>query len=201
AGSIQFELFGKKAAERGLMRYLSSAIRNVRASNSRVLALSTTTANDLITRTDQLPGVSASQAIPEVVKQNAKWGILPKTTLHNFVHLFYDPGEDPVLPILSYREDGPKLTALALFKGDQLAGKVTIGKAFFISMFQHSIKGVDMEFEFPLRPFRKYSRDEPEHDKEHFNALIRVKKGKSNTKLIDKHKLHYRTELNFDVNI
>src|SRR5699024_8797267 len=35
AGSIQFELFGKKAAERGLMRYLSSAIRNVRASNSR----------------------------------------------------------------------------------------------------------------------------------------------------------------------
>lgn len=201
AGAIQLELFGKNAAEKGLIRYARAAVRGARFSDTRHWALSDTTANDLITSTKDSGRASIEHTINDIIELNAKKGILPKSNLHDFLHLYYDTGVDPVLPILSFHHGVPELTALALLREDKLVGQIPIDKAFFINVFKNKIKEVELEFPLPLKPFKKYFREKPETEKDRFYTLTRVTKGKSNTELIDKHNQHYQTELNFDVEI
>lgn len=201
AGSIQLELFGKKTAKEGLIQHLRSAVRGAKRSDTRILAVSDTTANDLITRSHHSERVSVEHTLNDIIDLNVKQDVLPNTKLHDFLRWYYDPGLDPVLPILSFQHDVPKLTSLALFKGDQLTGQIPIDQAFFINMFHKNINEVELEFPLPVKPFKKYFRDKPEAEKDYFYTQVRVKKGKSNTKLIDRPAQHYQTKLDFEVDV
>lgn len=200
-GAIQLELFGKKAAENGLIGYLQDASRHPRASNTRLLAVSDTTANDLMEKVDQSPDVDINRSLPDVINVNDQQNVLPKETLHSFQHFYYEPGADPVLPILSYQSKGPKLTALALFKGDKLAGKIPVDQAFYINVFRKTIHGLGQQIQLPLQPFKKHLQEEQKNDQNHFYTLFNIKTGKSKTKLVDKQNLHFQTKLDFDVTL
>ncbi|GGK08349.1 hypothetical protein GCM10007063_33440 [Lentibacillus kapialis] len=201
SGAIELELFGKKAAENGLIDYLRAASRHPRASNNRLLAVSDTTAKNLITKLDGLPNINVNQALPNIIDVNSHMNVIPEVTLHNFQKLYYEPGIDPVMPILSYQNERTRLTALALFKGDQLAGQIPVDQAFYINVLHQNIRGLQQEVQLPLQPLKKYLLKEPKSDQTDFYTLFNIKKGEGNIKLVNKQNLHFHTQLNFEVNI
>src|SRR5699024_6444719 len=117
AGAIQLELFGKNTAKEGLIRYARAAVRGAKFSDTRLLAVSDSTASDLITRAEESENTSVEHSLNDIIELNVKKNIIPRSGLREFLHQYYDAGRDPVLPILSFQDEVPKLTALGLFRG------------------------------------------------------------------------------------
>lgn len=198
--AIQLELFGKDAAENGLVNYLRHASRNPRAANDRLLAVSDTTANELITKVSKFPNINVNRALPEMIRKNNEKNVLPKMALHEFQYMYYDKGIDPVLPILSYQNKKPRISALALFKGDKLAGKIPVDQAFYINVSHQNIHNLKQEVQLPLQSFKKFLHGASKNE-DAFYTVFNIKKGTSKTNLVDKQHLDFHTQFHFDVQL
>ncbi|GAB4074512.1 hypothetical protein GCM10028778_20150 [Barrientosiimonas marina] len=201
SGSIELELFGKKAAKKGLISYMEAAVRDPVASSRRLLAISDTTAEGLITKIDKRPNINVNRVLSKNIEVNNDMNVLPKVTLHSFDHHYYESGRDPVMPIMSYQDKKVKLTALGLFRGDQLAGKIPIDQAFYIKVAHETIHGLHQEVQLPLQPLKQHLQKEPKGDRDHLYTVFNIEKGTSKTKLVDKQNLHFQTQLKFGVNL
>lgn len=199
--TIQLELFGNDTAENGIIPYLRHASRSPSASNNRLLAISDTTANELMTKVKKLPGFRVNTALTNMINVNSEQDVIPKMTLHQFQRIYYDQGVDPVLPVLSYQNQEPRLRALALFQGDKLAGQIPIDQAFYINILHHNIHSLKQEVPLPRQPFKKYLREKSENDQDDIHTVFNIKKGTSKTKLVDKQHVTFHTQFNFDVQL
>lgn len=199
--SIKLELFGKSTAEDGINNYLEQVSRSIKASKKRLLAVSNTTANGLMTKTKKSTGANVNRALSHTIDLNNKQDILPRMTLHEFQRMYYEQGVDPTLPILSYQDERPKLRAIALFQNDKMVGQIPIDQAFYINMLHHNIHDLKQEVPLPFQPFKKYLQEKPQKEQKNLYTSLNIQKGTSKTKLVDKQQLAFHTQLNFDVEL
>lgn len=202
-GKIEIELYGREAAEKGILPSLDTLQRDARVSNTMYLAISDTTAKDVLTMSEEKISMNIGQFLRGIIENNATDHNFPKVTLQDFLRIYFDIGIDNALPIFELEDDNiPKVTKIALFKADQLAGELSIQEATFLNLLSQTVKEKLLELSLPGEPFKEYleKREHRKNDEKlHVNFLI--EKGNSKTKLIDKGNLVFETEVNIELRL
>ncbi|MFB4167034.1 Ger(x)C family spore germination protein [Virgibacillus sp. JSM 102003] len=202
-GQIRVELFGKEIAEKGLLSFVDTQIRDARVSDTMFLAVSDTTAKDVLLQGKEGASVHIGKYLYELIEQNIQDNIIPRVTLQDFLHIYYDKGKDPFLPILSTKTESPTLSAIALFKDDKYVGQVPLGNALLMNMFTKTVENASLEVNLPLEPFKHYMKNnkQDESDEEKLNILMEVIKGNSKTTVTSQQNMKFETKITFNTTI
>lgn len=203
-GQIRLELYGMEAAKKGLLPYLDTIARDARVANTMFLAVSRVSAKELITKAEEGKSRNVGRAFSELVQQSVNDDIIPRFTLQDFMHVYFDAGKDPVLPILAVENKRPKLDAIALIKGDKYVGEIPIKDAFLINILDKTVKTTFVELELPikqLKPFMvKPKKNEQEQEKV-LNVTLSVLKGEGKTKVVDLENMKFETDIKLNFNL
>ncbi len=200
-GQIRVELFGKEVAEKGLLSFVDTQIRDARVSDTMFLAVSDTTAEDVITQGKEGAAVHIGKYLYELIEQNIEDNIIPRVTLQDFLHIYYDKGKDPYLPVLSTKTDSPSLSAIALFQDDKYVGQLPVRNALLVNIFTKTIENASLEVELPMKPFKQHMKKnkQDESDDEKLYALMKILKGNSKTTITNQQNMKFETKITFDV--
>ncbi|WP_165769101.1 Ger(x)C family spore germination protein [Virgibacillus profundi] len=201
-GQIRLELYGKEIAQKGILRYLAALARDSRASDTMLLAISDTTAKDVLMKGQSQTEINVGQFLHGVIDTEYNEDSLLRIDLQTFSHMFADIGHDPILPIISLENDLPKLSAMAVFQDDKYVDKISLDDGFLLNLFQNRVSSAPVELTIPREPFKKYEQyKEISKNKEeelHIRVLL---KGKSKTKMTNVQEQHFKTDIDLDIEI
>ncbi|WP_164669641.1 Ger(x)C family spore germination protein [Virgibacillus doumboii] len=204
-GQIRMEIYGKETAKKGLMDYLDTLIRDAKVSDTMFLTVSNTTAKEVIQASNEKGSVHTGKYLYELILQSVEDYVIPRVTIQDFIHYYYDVGQDPFLPVLSVKNGPPALSSLAIFKDDKYVGQIPVEQAYIINIFKKSIEQANLEISLPIKPFKdnikKAEQIENDNDNDNFHVILTVLNGKSSTKMTDPNGLKYRTNINLNVNM
>ncbi|WP_085523614.1 Ger(x)C family spore germination protein [Tuberibacillus sp. Marseille-P3662] len=152
SGQARVALFGQELAENGVVHTINTLYRDPSVGTRLYLAVTEGKAGKFLEKSYPLAD-SPSLYISDLIKQNINGDNLPRTDLHYFVNQYYDPFQDPFLPLLKLSEDKVNVVGLAIFDGYKYVGKINMHQAYvFKSMLHDSDSG-----KYPIK-FGDYSR-------------------------------------------
>ena len=195
SGKIKLAVFGKEMAEKGIMPILDTAARDASIPDLMYLSVSQTTAKEVLSISKDETAMDIGQFLHGLIENHSTNHNIPRKTVQDFLRIYYDIGQDNVLPIFEIKEKVPTLSSLALFKGDQMVGELTIPEATLINLMDGTVKQQDLGFSLPLAPFKGHlEKRENRKDEEMVNMSFMIQKGKSKTKLKDADNLTFQTD-------
>lgn len=203
-GKIQVELYGREAAEKGILPFLDTLQRDARVANSMFLSVSNTTAKEILTMSEENIPMNIGQFLHGLIESNINKHNFPEVTLQDFLRNYYNIGKDNALPIFETKEDGiPKITKIGLFKGDKLAGELSIREATFLNLLSRTVKEKLFQITVPSQPFHQYLEKREGHEQEEeLHLSFFIEKGKSKTKITnDNENITFETEVNLDLRL
>ncbi len=96
-GQIRLVLYGKETAEKGFKNYLNVLIRDARLSDMMYLAVSETTAKDILLLGQENADIDMGQYMEKLIEKEIKGDSIPNVSLHKLTHTYEDPGKDPIM--------------------------------------------------------------------------------------------------------
>ncbi|KEO83098.1 Ger(x)C family spore germination protein [Tumebacillus flagellatus] len=127
------------------------------------------------------------------LKQNAKNGTLPSSTLHEFIRDYYEIGRDPVLPILEKEERKVVISGIALMRNDLMVGEVSPRSGYYIKVFRDQSIATNLEVRLKSSELQPMLKTKPK--KAQTAVVITTLKQHGKIKLTDPKKL------NFDISL
>lgn len=119
SGKLQLAIYSRKLAESdGIMELTDTLQRDPSIGSRAYLAISNSDPEEIL-RTN-FGNVDTGHFIHSILEHNSKYGMLPKTNLHNFFYYYFSEGNDPFLPLIELQDNKVKVTGLALLKGDKM---------------------------------------------------------------------------------
>lgn len=201
-GKIKLEVFGKEMAEKGILPLLDTQARNAKVPDLMYLSISKTTAKELLSIDTEKISTDAGQFLHGLIDNHAKDHNIPQKSLQDFLRIYYDIGQDNVLPLFEMSENIPKLGAVAMFKGDKFVGELTNEEALFINLVERKVKEKKLELSIPIEPFESYLEEREYRDQEkEVDVVFLINKGKSKTTLIDKENLVFHTDTTLELRL
>ncbi|MYL58945.1 Ger(x)C family spore germination protein [Virgibacillus halodenitrificans] len=194
SGKVQFEMYGMEAAEKGIMPYLDTLARDPNTPDTMFLAVSKTTAEDVFSVQQSGISMNIGQYLYGVIESSATDDLFPQVTLVKFLGNYNDVGIDPILPIFDIVEGVPKITSIAAFKNDKLAGELPLKYQDYFNFLVGRIRGGWVEVSIPSKPFEKYLKDKSVSDDE-INTTLNVFSTKPDIKVTN------MAEKKFNVNL
>lgn len=201
-GKIKLSLYGKDMAEQGLLPLLDGQARDARLPDLMYLAVSETTAKEVLSVDEQEISVDVGQFIHGLIENHSTDHNIPRKTLQDFLRIYYDVGQDNVLPMFKIENDAPKLSQNALFKDDKMIGTINNKEAILINLMDRTVREQMFEVSLPLEPFQKYILSEDKNDnQEKAEIAFIIQKGKSKTKMLDLEKLVFETNTKMNIRL
>lgn len=203
AEKTQLELYGLKTAKDGILPYIDTLNRDASLPDTTYLAISNTTAKELLTIEKEDITMDTSQYLHGLIEENSTDHLFPRVTFQEFLTNFYDIGKDPYLPLFDLQDNIPKLASIAIMQDDKYVGKLSADNIIYFNLIMDKIKDKRFELSLPMKPFVKYieksanikQRDDVLH------TAYNIIKGKSKTTLIDKENLVFQTKIDLRLNL
>ncbi|CDQ40768.1 MULTISPECIES: Ger(x)C family spore germination protein [Virgibacillus] len=201
-GQIRLELYGKDVAEKGIISYLNTLVRDARTSDRVLLAITDSSAKEIITQGQQATNINVGLFMSGLIKQKIENDSIPKPELYDFTHAFFEKGQDPVLPLISSAEGTPALSSMAMFKDDVYVGKLSLDQAILINMFLKTIHSTPFDIGVDAKPLEKYLQNFLSgQDNETIQLNGKIIKGRTNTKIVDSKQLKFQTDVTIQMNL
>ena len=201
-GKLKLSLYGKDMAEEGILPLLDSQARDPRLPDLMLLAVSQTTAKEVLSVDgEQLPA-DIGQFLHGLIENHSTDHNVPRKTLQDFLRIYYDIGQDNVLPLFEIQDGLPKLGGIALFKADKMVAELSNEETILINLMDRTVKERMLELSLPIEPFKDYleERENRKPEKE-VEIAVFIKKGKSQTKLIDEDNLIFETNTKMELRL
>ncbi|NCB50449.1 MAG: Ger(x)C family spore germination protein [Clostridia bacterium] len=119
-------IFGRSAAEDGVRTKIDYFFRNHEARNKVFVAVSDTTAVDILNTESELEAVPATELMALIDNYVAVTSQTRATRISDFVNCFLSETTSPVAPIISVEQKGEsktlKISGTAVFKDDKMVG-------------------------------------------------------------------------------
>ncbi|OIK10314.1 Ger(x)C family spore germination protein [Bacillus sp. MUM 13] len=128
-GKLDFVLFGKEYATKGIEDVITNFARNPNTGSRMQLGIAENKAEDIIKSSEH---VNVPFHLSEKINQNIERGNLPKMNLHMFLNNFHQEGKDQILPYFIQEEDQIKIDGLALLKNGKYINHINSRKSFFL---------------------------------------------------------------------
>ena len=193
-GKIKLTVFGKELSEKGIMPILDTQARDARLPDLMYLSVSKTTAKEILSIDEEDISTDIGQYLHGIIENHSTDHNIPRKTLQDFLRVYYDIGQDNVLPLFEVVDNKPKLSAVGVFKEDKLVGEITNDQAGLINLMDRTVKERVLELSLPIEPFEPYLEKRTDPNKERkVEVIVMIKKGESKTKLINKGNLVFET--------
>lgn len=201
-GKIKLTLFGEEASKKGVLPLLDAQARDTRVPDLMYLAIAKPTSKELLSIDEKNLSVDIGQFLHDLIENHTSDHNIPRKTLQDFLRIYYDVGQDNVLPIFEIKDDTAKHTSVALFMGDRVVGELSNNEIMYVNLMDRHVKEELMELTLPLEPFEKYleDRENSEH-RDPLNIAITVQSGKSKTKLVDFDHVKFETNTKLKVRL
>ena len=206
-GQIRLELYGKEAAEKGILPYLNTLIRDARVSETMQLAVTNQTAKEVLMSEQSSITINTAQYLQDLILKEIKRDSLPSSSLHDFTREVEHVGLDPVLPLIDVVENRPTLVGAAVFHRDEYVQQITLSEAFLINLLRKRVKDTPLDAYVPLDNYKDkiaYKEDEGHEtfgDEEYIYVFLSLLKGKGKLKLVDEENLHYKADIEMKVEL
>lgn len=205
-GQIRLELYGKEAAERGILTFLTGLIRDARVSDMMLLAVTNQNAKEVLESEQSAVKVNTAQYLEDLVTKETTFDTLPKNSLHEFARMIEQVGIDPVLPVIDVIENFPTLTGAALFSNDVYVGGISLQEAFLINQMKKRVKNTALNAKIPTENYLDNiayigGGEKQKSEDEFIHLHLSLIKGNSKVKLLDKEKLHFKAEINMEAEL
>ncbi|MFD1929305.1 Ger(x)C family spore germination protein [Sporosarcina siberiensis] len=201
-GKTRLSIFGKEMAEIGILPLLDTAVRDARLPDLMYLSVSKATAKEIISTGAEELTVDVGELLHGIIKNHSTNHNVPRRTVHDFLRIYHDIGHDNVLPLFEIQDNNPKLTAIAVFKGDEFVGEMTLQEALLLNLMDKTVKGENLDLSLPIEPFENHleKREDRDQNKE-VEISVLINKGKSKTKLVDFENQIFQTNTNMEVRL
>lgn len=194
-GKIKLSVFGKEVAEQGILPLLDNQARDARLPDLKYLSVSTTTAKEVLSVDPKKIPTDVGQLLHGLIENHSLEHNAPRKTLQDFLRIYYDTGQDNVLPLFKLEDGVPKLGGIALFQGDKMVGEVGHDENVFLNILERSVKEQVIAFTLPIEPFKDYLEHQgSQKNQKEADFSFLIKKGKSKIKLVDSTNLVYETD-------
>lgn len=204
-GQIRLELYGKEAAEAGILPFLNTLIRDARVSETMQLAVTDETAREILESEQKFVSINTSQYLQDLLGKEIKRGSLPNNTLQSFAKMVEKVGIDSVLPILSDGGVRPFLVGAALFRNDRYVDKISLEQALLINVLLTKVKEAPLTVSVPFENYRDnvahIQKDSPIDEDTLIFIYLALIHGKGKIKLVDKNNLHFKANIKMNAEL
>lgn len=201
-GKIKVEMYGRDAIKVGILPYLDTLTRDARMADMMYLTVSDTTAKEILSIDEKAISKDIGQYLFDLIENETNDHNIPRKTVQDFLRIYYDIGQDNVLPIFELQEGVPKQKSIAVLQGDKYVGEITNEEAVLINLVRRKVKDQFLELSLPLDSFKEYlEKREHRHEQENLYITVRIEKGKSKTKVMDEENLVFKTTTNIELHL
>lgn len=203
-GQIRLELYGKEAAQEGIIPFLDTLIRDPRVSDTMMLAVTNQTAKQVIMSEQKSVPINTAQYLQDLIKKEIKRDFLPIITLHAFTRFVTQIGVDPVLPIIDSVDNVPTLMGVAVFRDDKYVDEVSFEEGFLINLLRRRISETPLDATVPLDNYKDkitFPSEEVSQSEESINVFLSLQRGKGKLNLVNEESLHYKADIKMDVEL
>ena len=196
-GKINVEIYGKEAAESGIIPFLNTLLRDARVSDRMQLVITNGTAKELLEVENESISINTSEYMQELVEKEVKQDMLPQNTLEYFTRLTEQLGIDPLLPIIDVVDGWPTLVGAGLFLDDKYVGSISLQESFLINQMRKKVRNTRLSAEIPAEKYEKeiYEKYKLERGDDKIHLFLRLDKGKAKLKIIDIDTLKFKAEI------
>ncbi|MFD2042830.1 Ger(x)C family spore germination C-terminal domain-containing protein [Ornithinibacillus salinisoli] len=206
-GKLQLELFGQEVAKEGLISYLDTLRRDAIIPDALYLAVSATTAKDIMMVQEDKISSNIGQYLSELIEEVARDHNFPKVSLQEYMRIVGTTGKDPILPQFSIKDSNvPEISSIAIFSDDKYVGEIPINEMTLFNIMEKKIEARWIELMLPVEPLQQYIQNElsgetKEEKEGFFRTAYTVEQGKSKIKQSKENKLAFTTEIEMDLSL
>lgn len=194
-GKLKLMIFGEEIAEQGILPHLDAQARDARVPDLMYLAIGKSTAKEILSVDEKEISTDIGQFLYGLIENHSTDHNIPRKSLQDFLRIYYDTGQDNILPIFEVKEKVPKQIGGALFKGDQMVGTLSNQEIILINLMDRHVKETTLDLTLPIEPLKTFfEKREQQHGRDHVDVAFVIHSGKSKTKMVDKDGLFYETD-------
>lgn len=146
SGKLSTILLDQKLAKHGIIELVQGISRNPDVGRNLFVVIAEPSSHDLLTKQYDI-SQTVSEYLRKMLEQNKGYNF-PKVNLHEFLNNYYGKGIDPILPIVSRREDKLTINGLGIFRKDRLVYKISQDDLFFFKILFEAMNDGMYELEY-----------------------------------------------------
>lgn len=200
-GKLKLTLFGEDMAKKGIFPLLDTQARDTRIPDLMYLAVGNPTAEEILSTDEKELSVDPGQYLYDTIYNHTNDHNIPRKTLQDFLRIYYDVGQDNVLPIFKINDDMPKNVGGALFQGDKMVAEISNQEITYINLIQRTVKNKLHEMKLPIEQFETYIEPRRKGKSDVIKVAFVILKGKSKIKLTDVNELQYETNTTLKISL
>lgn len=162
-GKLKLMVFGEEISEKGIMPHLDAQARDARVPDLMYLAVGRSSAKEILSVDEKEISTDVGQFLFGLIENHSMDHNIPRKSLQDFLRIYYDTGQDNVLPIFEIKNKVPKQTGAALFKGDEMVGELSNHEIILINLMDRHVKETTFELTLPIEPFKDFLEKEKVH--------------------------------------
>ncbi|KUP09026.1 hypothetical protein Q75_01615 [Bacillus coahuilensis p1.1.43] len=151
SGQLRVVTFGKELGEKGVISITDTLSRDSSIGTMIYLSVSKSRANELLRL--KSPILSMGNYLSQLIEQNLESETIISCTLHEFLQAYYDPGRDPILPMMELRNGMVLADGLAIFQDDKVVGEINAREGFYIKLIRDKYDAGTTEIDIPVLDF------------------------------------------------
>ncbi|WP_110943239.1 Ger(x)C family spore germination protein [Virgibacillus senegalensis] len=195
-GKLRVLLMGKPLAEKGVASILDTLVRDAKVPDTMFLAVTESAAGDVLSEVFQQSTTNVGTHLYQLINTNVEQEILIETTLRDFMHKYYDIGNDPVLPLVNVVGHMPSIERMALFRDEIYAGDISIEEGFFIKLLSGRYRAGRIDVTLPIDEFSSNrQRDTDQREEESLFLAMSDLRSHHSIKLVSKEELRFRADI------
>lgn len=198
-GKINLEIYGKEAAEDGILPLLNTLIRDARVSERMQLAVTNQTARELLEQEQKQITINKVEFLRDLIDKEIKQYTLPQSTLQHFTRYVEQTGIDPILPVIDIVEDRPTLVGAALFQDDRYVEGISLTEAFMINQMRRRVKETPLFAEILPENYQEGGRTN--NNEESMHVSLHLTRGKGKIQIIDEDMLMFKAKITMKVEL
>jgi spore germination protein len=158
SGQLRIAVYGRKLAGKGISHLVDTLERDSAIGNMVYLAVSDTTAEELLTYQMIEKHSNKGTYLYNLVKQNVESELMIAPTLQEFITDYGSVGKDPILPLLSAYKGTLGISGFALFHKDKFVKEIKKEDMFYIrSLVENYHSTGSLEVGLPIEPFKSHT--------------------------------------------
>ncbi|WP_010170819.1 Ger(x)C family spore germination protein [Bacillus coahuilensis] len=195
SGQLRVVTFGKELGEKGVISITDTLSRDSSIGTMIYLSVSKSRANELLRL--KSPILSMGNYLSQLIEQNIESETIISCTLHEFLQAYYDPGRDPILPMMELRNGMVLADGLAIFQDDKVVGEINAREGFYIKLIRDKYDAGTTEIDIPVLDFStELINMEPKKDEIH--VVVDQIKSEAKIKLVDPNIPSFEVKIQLD---
>lgn len=192
-GKLKLTLFGEELAKQGVFSLMDTQARDTRVPDLMYLAVGKPNAEEILSIDEKELSLDPGQYLYDIIYNHSRDHNIPRKSLQDFLRIYYDVGQDNILPTFKMVDDMPKNDGGAIFSGDKMVGEISNKEIIYVNLIQRTVENQVLELKLPIEPFEPFIEPRQKGKSEVLNVAVVIENGKSNVKLIDIDALKYET--------